>query len=157
MTLSTYHPSKPAVPTEEDATLAKISSQTLASYVRNNDTYRTIKVVQDNTTSETVTIPAAAFRLLVDILAQMAKGNAITLMPVHADLTTQEAADILNVSRPYLVGVLESGEMPYRKVGTRRRVRYQDLIDYKNRIDALRMQTLEELAAQAQELNMGYD
>ncbi|MEH1854851.1 MAG: helix-turn-helix domain-containing protein [Nostoc sp.] len=157
MTLSTYQAGKPAIPTEEDATLAKTSSQTLASYIRNNDTYRTIKVVQDNTTSETVTIPAEAFRLLVDILAQMAKGNAITLMPVHAELTTQEAADILNVSRPYLVGLLESGEMPYRKVGTRRRVRYQDLIDYKNRIDALRMQTLEELAAQAQELNMGYD
>ncbi|MEH1909187.1 helix-turn-helix domain-containing protein [Nostoc sp.] len=129
----------------------------MASYIQNNDTYRTIKVVQDNITSETVTIPAEAFRLLVDILAQMAKGNAITLMPVHAELTTQEAADILNVSRPYLVRLLESGEMPYRKVGTRRRVRYQDLIDYKNRIDALRMQTLEELAAQAQELNMGYD
>lgn len=157
MTLSRYQTSKPAIPTEEDATLAKTSSQTLASYIRNNDTYRTIKVVQDNTTSETVAIPAEAFRLLVDILAQMAKGNAITLMPVHAELTTQEAADILNVSRPYLVGLLESGEMPYRKVGTRRRVRYQDLIDYKNRIDALRMQTLEELAAQAQELNMGYD
>ncbi|MHC5717683.1 MAG: helix-turn-helix domain-containing protein [Nostoc sp.] len=157
MTLSKYQASKPAIPTEEDATLAKTSSQTLASYIQNNDTYRTIKVVQDNTTSETVTIPAEAFRLLVDILAQMAKGNAITLMPVHAELTTQEAADILNVSRPYLVGLLESGEMPYRKVGTRRRVRYQDLIDYKNRIDALRMQTLEELAAQAQELNMGYD
>ncbi|WP_193197660.1 helix-turn-helix domain-containing protein [Nostoc sp. MG11] len=157
MTLSKYQTSKPAIPTEEDATLAKTSSQTLASYIQNNDTYRTIKVVQDNTTSETVTIPAEAFRLLVDILAQMAKGNAITLMPVHAELTTQEAADILNVSRPYLVGLLESGEMPYRKVGTRRRVRYQDLIDYKNRIDALRMQTLDELAAQAQELNMGYD
>jgi excisionase family DNA binding protein len=157
MTLSKYQTSKPAIPTEEDTTLAKTSSQTLASYIRNNDTYRTIKVVQDNTTSETVAIPAEAFRLLVDILAQMAKGNAITLMPVHAELTTQEAADILNVSRPYLVGLLESGEMPYRKVGTRRRVRYQDLIDYKNCIDALRMQTLEKLAAQAQELNMGYD
>ncbi|MEH2259798.1 helix-turn-helix domain-containing protein [Nostoc sp.] len=157
MTLSTYQSSRAAVPTEEDATLAKKSSQTLASYVRDNDAYRNIKVVQDNTISETVTIPAAAFHLLVDILTQMAKGNAVTLVPVHAELTTQEAADILNVSRPYLVGLLESGEMPYRKVGTRRRVRYQDLLSYKNQIDTLRMQALDELTAQAQELDMGYE
>ncbi|MDJ0732846.1 MAG: helix-turn-helix domain-containing protein [Nostocaceae cyanobacterium] len=155
MTVSTHQSSRTAVPTEEDTTLAKKSSQTLASYVRDNDAYRTI-VVQDNAISETVTIPAVAFHLLVDILTQMAQGNAVTLIPVHAELTTQEAADILNVSRPYLVGLLESGEIPYRKVGTRRRVRYQDLLDYKNKIDTLRMQALDELTAQAQELDMGY-
>ena len=157
MTLSTHQSSRTAVPTEEDATLAKKSSQTLASYVRDNHAYRNIKVVEDNAISETVTIPAAAFYLLVDILTQMAKGNAVTLIAVQAELTTQEAADILNVSRPYLVGLLESGEMPYRKVGTRRRVRYQDLLNYKNQIDTLRMQALDELTAQAQELDMGYE
>ncbi len=156
MTLSTYQSNRTTVPTEEDTNLAKKSSQTLASYVRDNAVYRTI-VVQDNSRSETVAIPATAFHLLVDILTQMAKGNAVTLIPVHAELTTQEAADILNVSRPYLVGLLESGEIPYRKVGTRRRVRYQDLLDYKNKIDSLRMQALDELTAQAQELDMGYE
>ncbi|GAB1542531.1 hypothetical protein NUACC21_52050 [Scytonema sp. NUACC21] len=154
MTLSKSRISE--IPTEEDTTLARVSSQALASYVRKG-AYPTINIVENNVVSETVTVPAEAFQLFVDILAQMAKGNAVTLIPVNAELTTQQAADILNVSRPYLVQLLESGEIPYRKVGTRRRVRYQDLIAYKNRIDALRMETLDELTAQAQELNMGYE
>lgn len=157
MTLSAERNSRPILPTEQDATLAQASSRVLASYVQNKEPYRTIKVMQDDNTGETVAIPAEAFRLLVDILAQMAEGNAVKLIPIKKELTTQEAADILNVSRPYLVGLLESGEIPYRKVGTRRRVRYQDVIDYKNRDDTERMKILDELVAEAQELNMGYE
>lgn len=154
MTLTAYR-SETNAPTEEEASLAQASSKILASYVQNNEVRRTIKIAGNNT-DETVVVPAAAFRLFIDILTQMAHGNAVTLIPIHAELTTQEAADILSVSRPYLVGLLESGEIPYRKVGTRRRVRYQDLIDYKNKIDTARMQVLEELTNQAEELNMGY-
>lgn len=157
MTLSAYRNAPPIAPTETEATLAQASSRTLASYRQNKEPYRTIRVMQDDNIGEAVAIPTEAFRLLLDILAQMAKGNAVTLIPIHAELTTQEAADILNVSRPYLVQLLESGEIPFRKVGTRRRVRYQDLIDYKNKIDAARIQTLDELVAEAQELKMGYE
>ncbi|OCR00880.1 excisionase [Oscillatoriales cyanobacterium USR001] len=156
MTLSAYQNIRPIPTTEQDATLAQVSSRTLASYIQTQKAYRTIRLVQDEKMGETVAIPEVAFRLLIDILAQMAQGNAVTLIPIHAELTTQEAADILNVSRPYLVELLESGDIPYRKVGTRRRVSYQDLIDYKNRIDAARREALDELVAQAQELNMGY-
>lgn len=156
MTLSAYQNFRAIPPTEQDATLAQASSRTLASYIQNQKAYRTIRLVQDEKMGETVTIPEIAFRLFIDILAQIAEGNAVTLIPIHAELTTQEAADILNVSRPYLVKLLESEEISYRKVGTRRRIRYQDLIEYKNRIDAARRETLDELVAQAQELNMGY-
>lgn len=157
MTLSAHRTNDTKAPTQEDATLAQASSRILASHLQQPRPYRTIKLMQDDTPGETVTIPTAAFDLLVEILAQMAQGNAVSIVPIKQELTTQEAADILNVSRPYLVGLLESGVIPYRKVGTRRRVLTQDLMDYKNRIDTQRMQTLEELAAQAQELNMGYE
>ena len=148
---------EPIAPTEQESRLAEESSRVLSSYVQDTES-QTIKVVPEGgRAEEAVIIPAVAFRLLIDILAQMARGNAIALVPVRAELTTQEAADLLNVSRPFLVKMLDSGEIPCRKVGTRRRVRYKDVAEYKRRVDGRRRAALDELAAQAQELGLGYD
>lgn len=99
----------------------------------------------------------SALRLLVDVLTEIGEGNAVSIIPIHAELTTQEAADVLNVSRPFLAQLLERGEIPFHKIGPRRRVRYQDVIAYKERIDAERSKTLDELAEQAQVHKMGYE
>ncbi len=82
-------------------------------------------------------------------------GKAITIIPTHAALTTQQTADILNVSRPVFVQLIEGGEIPFRKVGTHRRVLLSDIMAYKERTDDAREQSLDELTALSQELNPG--
>lgn len=142
------------LPTESEIELSQASSRILSAHLRGAT--RQLKVVEEDGSEETVEIPASALHLLVDILAQMAQGHAVTLMPIHAELTTQESADILNVSRPFLIKLLESGEIPYRNVGKHRRIRFQDLMDYKQKTDEARSQSLDALVSQAQELGMGY-
>ncbi len=102
-------------------------------------------------------VPDAAMDLITELLAQLADGKVVRILAVENELTTQEAADLLHVSRPFFVQLLEKGELPFRKVGSHRRVRYQDVLDYKMRDDAERRKALDELTAQAQELDLGYD
>ena len=156
MALAAKH-DKPVMPTEAEAQLAQKSSQILATRVPQHSSTLEIKVVEDDGHEQEVVIPMTAYSLLVDILFQMAQGNAVTLTPIHAELTTQAAASLLNVSRPYLVKLVEAGKIPARKVGRNRRIRFEDLMDYKQKIDTQRLQVLDELAAQAQELSLGYE
>ncbi len=146
-TLSTHDP---VTPTAEEAELARKSSRQLAQFPRQDLSVRIVD------TDEQVVLPASAVRLLIDLLSAMAEGNAVTLIPIHAELTTQQAADLLGVSRPFLVKQLEDGVIPYRKVGTHRRVLFSDLMVYKRSMTESRATALEELTSQGQELDMGY-
>lgn len=103
-----------------------------------------------------VDVPYEAFAVLLEVLGQMANGNAVTIVPVNAELTTQQAADFLNVSRPFFVTLLEAGRIPYRKVGTHRRILFKDLSSYKREDELRRRKVLDHLASEAQKHNLGY-
>jgi excisionase family DNA binding protein len=103
-----------------------------------------------------IKIPPSALRFLNTILKQMAQGKAISVIPSETEVSTQQAAEILNVSRPHVVKLVESGEIPYHKVGTHRRIKLKDIERYKQCQDKERRKHLSELAKQAQELDMGY-
>lgn len=105
--------------------------------------------------NQDITVPVSALRLLVDLLARMGRGDTITIVSHHAELTTQQAADILNVSRPYLVKLLEQDAIRHRKVGTRRRVLFKDLVEYREQLSRQRTKALDDLAAEAQDLKLG--
>lgn len=142
------------LPSEQESAQARESSRVLSMYARRAEALQV--EVSDNDHREVISLPAGAVRLLLDLLTEMAEGNAVTLMPMHAELTTQQAADILNVSRPYLVKLLDAGMIGHRKVGTHRRVLLRDLIAYKQQVDRERLSALDELTKQAEELDMGY-
>ena len=106
--------------------------------------------------SQTIPLPAAVVRLLVSILHEMAQGKAVALLPCAIELSTEQAAEILNVSRPFVAKLVDEGKLPARKVGRNRRIRLEDLLAYKKRDDAAREKALAELAAMSQDLDMGY-
>ena len=145
------------VPTVETTEIARMAMGALATVQKRASASRTVSLKSvDPAGKQSVTIPAEAFRLLVEIVSQMASGNAVSVVPVHAEVTTQQAADFLNVSRPFLISLLEAGKLAFRKVGTHRRIRMADLLEYKQLDDKARRKVLDELAVDAQENGLGY-
>jgi excisionase family DNA binding protein len=103
---------------------------------------------------EELCLPASVYTLLARVVHELARGNAVRVVPVSAELTTQQAADLLNVSRPFLVKLLESGEIPFHHVGTHRRVRFDDVMAYRHRRSRARRAALAEMAREAQEMGL---
>lgn len=116
----------------------------------------TLKSLPGKAQSVEVALPAEALNLLLQILGHMANGDAITLLPVHKRLTTQQAADIMGVSRPYLIRLLDEGEIPFERTGTHRRIKAQDILEYKKADEARRGAAVDELAAEAEVLGLEY-
>lgn len=143
----------PVRPSEQDMRLARRSSSELSRLTERGDFKVTVSAGADEAE---VAIPEIAFRLLETILDEMAQGHAVALSPVDQEVSTQKAADLLNVSRPHLIKLLEFGKLPFRKVGTHRRVLLADVLSYKARMDAEAERAYAELVEQAQELGMGY-
>jgi excisionase family DNA binding protein len=144
------HLDEALAPSEAEVVQAKESLRRLAAHVKD------VVGVRSAGSEETIELPGIAVRMLVDLLRQLAAGNAVTMIPIHAELTTQQAAELLGVSRPFLIKQLDDGVIPHRKVGRHRRVLFSDLMAYKRSMDVGREQALDELAEQAQELDMGY-
>lgn len=143
----------PALPSEAEAAIAKETSRVLASHLQDASPMQ-LRILDDPSDQTMVTLPASAVRMLVSILEEMARGNAVTLIPVHAELTTQQAADMLNISRPSLIQLLEENKIVHRRVGTHRRVSFESLMKYKRQQELARRKALAELAAYDQELGI---
>lgn len=141
------------LPTQQEVEQAKETSRILSKF--SNQQLR-VKITGENSVSEDIILPGYAIELLLDILTQISKGNAVSILPVHAEITTQEAANLLNVSRPYLIELLESKMIPYKKVGTHRRILAKDIFSYKARDEEERLKVLEELTSEGQKLKLGY-
>ena len=141
-------------PTPGDAAIARSACEALSPY---GGMDRPLKLrVRDSEREQPFDLPAPAVDLLMHVLDVMAAGHGMTLIPESAELTTVQAADVLNVSRPYLIKLLDRKAIPHRKVGRHRRIRMEDVMAYKSAIDREREQVLEQLARQAQVQDMGY-
>jgi excisionase family DNA binding protein len=141
-------------PTAQDASLARISGQRLSRYARKRKTlsFRVVESGQE----QPIELPAGAVALLMDILEAMAAGRGVTIIPENAELTTVQAANLLNVSRPFLIKLLDEKVIPHRLVGRHRRVLMDDVMAYKGNIDREREAVLDQLAADAQAHDTGY-
>ena len=146
----------PVLPSGNDVQIAKESSRKLAPVAGQKNPTIQVQIASASHAPEVVNLPTSTIQLLLKILTEMGKGNAVTLMPIHAQLTTQQAAQLLGVSRPFITKELKAGKLKFQTVGTHRRIQYSDLMAYKEKLRSEHDEVMDELVAQAQDLNMGY-
>ena len=131
----------------------KVLSEREQQAIRSNSKIIKLRIQESE---ETVAIPLKALKLLTSIISNMAEGKSMALMATDTEVTTQQAAEILNVSHPYIIKLLEKGEIPFKKIGSHRRILLQDILDYESKLKIRRRTKLNSLAKEAQKLNLGY-
>lgn len=135
-----------------DAQVAARAVSRIKDYLMRHPDKEVISVLGEIGTDDALVLPRDAVSMLAYILAQAAEGRGVSVIPLNAELTTQQAADMLNVSRPFLIGLLEAGTIPYRMVGKHRRITAEAVMEYKRRDDRQRRTAADELAELGQEL-----
>jgi excisionase family DNA binding protein len=144
----------PITPGRDDIEIAHEALPHIKAYLARHHEQETVRLVVDDDDDETLEVPRGAVELLARILAHMAAGEGVSIVPSHAELTTQQAANLLNVSRPFLIGLLEAGEIDYRTVGKHRRVKAKSLNEYIRNDDRRRRDAADELSALNQEMGL---
>jgi excisionase family DNA binding protein len=140
-------------PDDDDVVRAHAALPRIRAYLHSHHDESDVRVrVEEN--DDVLVLPRAAVDLFAQILAYMAAGHGVSVVPADAELTTQQAADLLNVSRPYLIGLLEAGSIEYRKVGKHRRIKAASLVEYMRNDDQRRRGAADELSALTQEMGM---
>ena len=142
------------LPDPHESELAQRGQRELAAYLSTKLQTQRISIVDEDDKTHIIELPTSAMTMLMEILGELAAGNAVQIVPVHAELTTQEAANILNVSRPHMVKLLEKGNLPFHKIGRHRRVLFADLMEYKKRRENESLNAMQALADQAQDTGM---
>ena len=142
------------IPTDRDAALADLAREKLRKLTEWGDGLESVLARFGAGTGEPIIFPTPAIQLLREILNHMARGHGVALTPLDTELTTRQAADLLQVSRTHLVQLLEDGRIPHRKVGAHRRVRARDLLDYRRETEFRRREALDELTAIDQKLGL---
>ena len=140
-------------PTPEEIVAARDAARTLAKVTPGD---REITIADDDSEPNPIRLPANVFRTLLKMLVEIGNGNAVAVVPVQAELTTQQAADLLNISRPHLINLLNASTLPFRMVGTHRKLLAKDVLNYKQRIDLEREAKLAAIAGLDQDFGL-YD
>lgn len=139
---------------DRDTELAQRAARRIGEYLTTHPGADPVKFQGELTGDDALVVPREAMVLLAQILGYLANGEGVNVMPDSAELTTQQAAEFLNVSRPYLIKLLETEQIPFRRVGTHRRIRFRDLRLYRSRDDLKRRQAADELTQLSQELGL---
>lgn len=137
-----------------DAEIAERAARRIRDYLEGHPDDDLIEALGETGGEDALVIPRPTAIMFAQILDLLGRGSGVQIIPKEVELSTQQAASVLNVSRPYLIGLLESGKIPFRKVGRHRRITFEDLMEYKRRDDLERRAAADDLAALSEELGL---